>query len=122
MRATAPSPSPSRSPPSGTAVPKDGQVVLYTSGYDEASTLVTVPNFTGLDLVNANYVASLSGLQVSVSGSTGRAPLSPARRWRKGSRYPWHRHLFDLCEQLQRRDYRVTPVKHWNTKDKRGLE
>ena len=75
-------------PASGTAVPKDGQVVLYTSGYDEASTLVTVPNFTGLDLVNANYVASLSGLQVSVSGSTGEGATVTSQTLEEGEQVP----------------------------------
>ena len=75
-------------PASGTAVPKDGQVVLYTSGYDEASTLVTVPNFTGLDLVNANYVASVSGLQVSVSGSTGEGATVTSQALEEGEQVP----------------------------------
>ena len=75
-------------PASGTAVPKDGQVVLYTSGYDEASTLVTVPDFTGLDLVNANYVASLSGLQVSVSGSTGEGATVTSQALEEGEQVP----------------------------------
>ena len=75
-------------PASGTAVPKDGQVVLYTSGYDEASTLVTVPNFTGLDLVNANYVASVSGLQVSVSGSTGEGATVTSQTLEEGEQVP----------------------------------
>ena len=75
-------------PQGGTAVPKEGQVVLYTSGYDEASTLVTVPNFTGLDLVNANYVASLSGLQVSVSGSTGEGATVTSQALEEGEQVP----------------------------------
>ena len=75
-------------PASGTAVPKDGQVVLYTTGYDEASTLVTVPDFTGLDLVNANYVASVSGLQVSVSGSTGEGATVTSQTLEEGEQVP----------------------------------
>ena len=75
-------------PQGGTAVPKEGQVVLYTSGYDEASTLVTVPNFTGLDLVNANYVASVSGLQVSVSGSTGEGATVTSQALEEGEQVP----------------------------------
>ena len=57
-------------PEAGGAVPKDGQVVLYTNGYDEASTYVTVPNFLGYDVTNASYLASINGLQISVSGSS----------------------------------------------------
>ena len=56
-------------PESGGAVPKDGKVVLYTEGYDESSTYVTVPNFVGYDVTNASYLASINGLQISVSGS-----------------------------------------------------
>ncbi len=56
-------------PEGGGAVPKDGKVVLYTTGYDESSTYVTVPNFVGYDVTNASYLASINGLQISVSGS-----------------------------------------------------
>lgn len=56
-------------PESGGAVPKDGKVVLYTEGYDEDTTYVTVPNFVGYDVTNASYLASINGLQISVSGS-----------------------------------------------------
>lgn len=57
-------------PEAGGAVPKEGQVVLYTSGYDEASTYVTVPSFLGYDVTNASYLANINGLQISVSGSS----------------------------------------------------
>ena len=57
-------------PEAGGAVPKEGQVVLYTSGYDQASTYVTVPSFLGYDVTNASYLASINGLQISVSGSS----------------------------------------------------
>lgn len=57
-------------PEAGGAVPKEGQVVLYTEGYDEASTYVTVPSFLGYDVTNASYLASINGLQISVSGSS----------------------------------------------------
>lgn len=57
-------------PEAGGAVPKEGQVVLYTNGYDEASTYVTVPSFLGYDVTNASYLASINGLQISVSGSS----------------------------------------------------
>ncbi len=57
-------------PESGGAVPKGGKVVLYTEGYDEDSTLVEVPDFSGYDLANASYVASINGLQVSVKGAS----------------------------------------------------
>ena len=57
-------------PEAGGAVPKEGQVVLYTEGYDQASTYVTVPSFLGYDVTNASYLASINGLQISVSGSS----------------------------------------------------
>lgn len=57
-------------PEAGGAVPREGQVVLYTSGYDQASTYVTVPSFLGYDVTNASYLASINGLQISVSGSS----------------------------------------------------
>ena len=56
-------------PESGSPVPKDGKVVLYTDGYDEEATYVEVPDFTGYRAADASYVAGLTGVQVSVSGS-----------------------------------------------------
>lgn len=58
-------------PASGTAVPRDGKVVLYTYDYYESEVYVEVPDFTsgGMDLANANYIAGINGLQISVSGS-----------------------------------------------------
>ncbi len=56
-------------PESGSTVPKDGKVVLYTQGYDTDSAFVEVPDFFGYDLVNASYVAAINGLQISVNGS-----------------------------------------------------
>ena len=56
-------------PESGSTVPKDGMVVLYTSGYDMDDALVEVPDFSGSGLVNASYLAAECGLQISVNGS-----------------------------------------------------
>lgn len=56
-------------PESGMAVPKDGKVVLYTTGYDETEAMVEVPDFVGMDLTNANYLALINELQVTVTGS-----------------------------------------------------
>lgn len=56
-------------PESGSMVPKGGTVVLYTSGYSNDDALVEVPDFFGLDLVNASYLAEIYGLQISVNGS-----------------------------------------------------
>lgn len=71
-------------PEAGGAVPKDGQVVLYTNGYDEASTYVTVPNFLGYDVTNASYLASINGLQISVSGSSSSTATVTAQSVAEG--------------------------------------
>ena len=71
-------------PEAGGAVPKDGQVVLYTNGYDEASTYVTVPNFLGYDVTNASYLASINGLQISVSGSSSSTATVTAQSVTEG--------------------------------------
>lgn len=56
-------------PESGSAVPKGGTVVLYTSGYGMDEALVEVPDFSREDLVNASYIAYVNGLQITVNGS-----------------------------------------------------
>ena len=56
-------------PESGSTVPKEGTVVLYTSGYDLDEAMVEVPDFFSDDLVNASYRAAVNGLQISVNGS-----------------------------------------------------
>ncbi len=56
-------------PESGSALPRDGEVVLYTEGYAEDEATTQVPDFSGLDLVNASYLASINGLQISVNGA-----------------------------------------------------
>ena len=71
-------------PEAGGAVPKDGQVVLYTNGYDEASTYVTVPSFLGYDVTNASYLASINGLQISVSGSSSSTATVTAQSVTEG--------------------------------------
>ncbi len=57
-------------PESGSTVPKDGMVVLYTQGYGMDEALVEVPDFFGYDFVNASYLAYVQGLQISVNGVT----------------------------------------------------
>lgn len=71
-------------PEAGGAVPKDGQVVLYTNDYDEASTYVTVPSFLGYDVTNASYLASINGLQISVSGSSSSTATVTAQSVAEG--------------------------------------
>ena len=66
-------------PAGGSAVPKEGTVVLYTSGYDESSTYVTVPDFTGYTVADANYVAGLNMVQISVSGSSAETATVTAQ-------------------------------------------
>ena len=66
-------------PAGGSAVPKEGTVVLYTSGYDESSTYVAVPDFTGYTVADANYVAGLNMVQISVSGSSAETATVTAQ-------------------------------------------
>ncbi len=56
-------------PESGSNLPKGGKVVLYTEGYDQEEALVEVPDFSGLDLVNASYLAAVNQVQISVAGA-----------------------------------------------------
>ncbi|WP_322170026.1 penicillin-binding transpeptidase domain-containing protein [Acutalibacter caecimuris] len=56
-------------PASGSTVPKGGKVVLYTTGYSNDEAFVEVPDFFGMDMVNASYLAEVNGLQISVNGS-----------------------------------------------------
>lgn len=56
-------------PESGSAVPREGKVVLYTEGYGDQEILVEVPDFRGLDLENASYLAMINNLQISVMGA-----------------------------------------------------
>lgn len=73
-------------PAEGTAVPKDGKVVLYTNGYDEESTYVEVPNFSGYTVADANYVAGLNQLQISVSGSASSTATVTAQNIAAGEK------------------------------------
>lgn len=62
-------------PQNGASVPKDGMVVLYTSGYEDQE-FVEVPNFVGLSLADAKYVAELAGLQVEIKGNPADSYIS----------------------------------------------
>ncbi len=56
-------------PESGSPVPKGGKVVLYTKEYSEEDVMVEVPDFKGMDIANANYLAGISQVQISLSGA-----------------------------------------------------
>jgi len=56
-------------PESGSTVPMNGMVVLYTPGYDRSDSLVEVPDFSQMSLIDASYEAAVNGLQISVNGS-----------------------------------------------------
>lgn len=56
-------------PEAGSTVPKGGTVVLYTSGYDMDEALVEVPDFSRQPLGDADFLAVVNGLQISVNGS-----------------------------------------------------
>lgn len=78
-------------PESGANVPKGGKVVLYTDGYSEEGSLVEVPDFTGYDLANASYLASINGLQISVNGASAEGTtvslqsITPGNRVKLGT-------------------------------------
>ena len=56
-------------PDAGRELPSDGMIVLYTqTDYKEET--VTVPDFTGLTVSEANRVAINSGLNIKISGSS----------------------------------------------------
>ena len=56
-------------PEAGREVPSDGMIVLYTEENYKAET-VTVPDFTGLTVSEANRVALSNGLNIKISGSS----------------------------------------------------
>lgn len=56
-------------PSNGQEIPKSGTVVLYTDDTTEKST-VTVPDFTGMTVSEANAAAVNAGLNIKISGST----------------------------------------------------
>ncbi len=59
----------SQVPEGGGLLPKDGKIYLYTEGYAEENIYTEVPDFTGLDTINAVYIAEINGVQVSLNGS-----------------------------------------------------
>lgn len=73
-------------PESGSQVPKEGFVILYTQGYDIDNALVEVPDFFGLDKVNASYLAAVSKLQVSINGVQDEGALAMLQNIEPGSK------------------------------------
>ena len=55
-------------PPSGDIVPKGGKVILYTEESGEGFD-VEVPDFNGRDISDAEYLASISGVQIEINGT-----------------------------------------------------
>ena len=58
----------SQIPAAGQSIPKEGTVVLFLDE-QSAQRTVTVPNFVGLSLAEANRVAAEYGLNISISGA-----------------------------------------------------
>ena len=56
-------------PDAGRELPSDGMIVLYTEA-DYTAKTVTVPDFTGLTVSEANRLAINSGLNIKISGSS----------------------------------------------------
>lgn len=59
----------SQIPASSAKIPKQGNVVLYTDE-ESATQLVTVPDMVGYSISEVNYLASINGLNISMSGIT----------------------------------------------------
>ena len=60
-----------QSPSSGAVVPRDGIVVLYTESNEEQT--VTVPDFTGLTISEANRLAAEYNLNIEIAGNDSRS-------------------------------------------------
>ena len=59
--------------PSATAmIPSGGKIILYTDKESKAKQ-VTVPDFTGLTVSQANYLATNSGLNIYINGNTSNS-------------------------------------------------
>lgn len=58
----------SQYPESGRSIPSDGVIVVYTDS-DSTHETVTVPDFTGMTVSQANAAATDSGLNIRISGS-----------------------------------------------------
>ena len=76
----------SQNPASGARIPMGGTIVLYT---DESSAqeTVEVPNFIGYSVTDVNYIASVYGLNVSMTGAvTAEGSSSTTQSIEEGSR------------------------------------
>ena len=62
-----------QSPSAGTEVPKDASVVLYTESNEEKT--VTVPDFSGLTIAEANRKAAECDLNIIISGNDSSSSL-----------------------------------------------
>ena len=62
----------------GESINKGGRVIIYTSETDSSETLTTVPDFTGMTLVEANAAANSAGLNIKFSGNTATGSGSRA--------------------------------------------
>ena len=61
-----------QNPPTGASIPMGGTVVLYTD-QESSSEKVAVPNFEGVSVSDANYLAAEAGVNVSLSGQVSSA-------------------------------------------------
>ena len=58
-------------PQAGVSLPNNGTIYLYTTGYDEPES-AEVPDFTGCSLSDAQYYATLSGIQVNTPSASSQ--------------------------------------------------
>ncbi len=75
-------------PESGSSMPKGGKVVLYTEDYSEEETLVEVPDFTGMDLANASYLAGINQVQISAAGAVSDSAMVSMQDIPAGEKVP----------------------------------
>lgn len=73
-------------PVSGSDLPKGGTVVLYTKNYNEADTMVEVPDFTDYDMANCAYLAGITGVQISTDGNTSSTALAAMQNLEPGTK------------------------------------
>jgi stage V sporulation protein D (sporulation-specific penicillin-binding protein) len=74
----------SQNPPSGTAIPTGGTIVLYTDNTTQVDK-VTVPNFVGYSISDCNNIAAYYGVNISVTGAASSSSTAIAQSVPEGS-------------------------------------
>lgn len=74
----------SQNPPSGTAIPTGGTIVLYTDNTTQVDK-VSVPNFVGYSISDCNNIAAYYGVNISVTGAASSSSTAIAQSVPEGS-------------------------------------